>query len=253
MFFKKDKPKIEFICHLPGVDKLMPIEKAKPNQFEWYNKCIKHFQQRKEEGEFDNPSERRTSLNRCPGIFTVMGHGWIQRAWQDISITTNGNGSDFSWTTPSDQKRYGNNSPYILEYVGAHWDVQQMYSNDYRNLRSIIKIQSPWSVNIPKGYSLLAMPCPYPDSSRFESAVGILKGGFPQALSVQLRWYVENDTYVIPAGTPLQQYILLKDEAVDTVVRQADPKDRDEMIAAVLSIHNKFVSRYSNIKKVFSK
>lgn len=228
----------------------MPITEAKPSDLEWFKKNQQDFSQNKKE--FIRPTKRRVSLNRCPGIFGIMGSGWVQRAWQDISIETNGDGENFSWATPADQKEMGLGSSGVRDYVSAHMDLQQLYSNDFRNLRSIVKIQSPWSVRIPEGYTLLAIPMPYPDHSDYEAAFGTFKGGpAPHQLSVQLRWYVKDAVCLIPAGTPLQQYILVKDEKVDTVVRASEEKDEVDLNTAIMALHNSFASKYANFKKVF--
>ena len=229
----------------------MPITEAKPSDLEWFKKLQQDFNQNKKD--FIKPTKRRTSLNRCPGIFGIMGRGWIQRAWQDISIETNGDGQNFSWATPSDQKDLGKGAVGVMDYISTHLDMQQLYTNDFRNLRSIIKVQSPWSVRLPKGYSLLALPIPYPDHSNYEAAIGLYKGSnVLHQLSVQLRWYVKDGICLIPAGTPLQHYVLVKDETINTVVRPSNEKDNEDLNTAIMSLYNSFVTKYANIKKVFN-
>ena len=79
-------------------------------------------------------------------------------------------------------------------------------------LETVIKIQTPWFVEVPKGYSLLLMPLPYSDDKRFTAAMGLLRGNQP--LNVQVFWHCLNSEEIIPAGTPLNQMILIKDQSV---------------------------------------
>ena len=79
-------------------------------------------------------------------------------------------------------------------------------------LETVIKIQTPWFVEVPKGYSLLMMPLPYSDDKRFTAATGLLRGNQP--LNVQVFWHCLNSEEIIPAGTPLNQMILIKDQSV---------------------------------------
>ena len=207
------KPKLDFVCALPGVERIYPIDRMRLNDFEWMKKAKQDFSNNKEN--FINPTSRQIHITRCPGIFNILQTGWVQRAWQDITIETMGNETDFRWNTPTSQKEYGND-PWVLEYVGAHEDLVQRYTNDFRNLKNVIKIQSPWYAYIPKGYSLLIEPIPYPDHTDWQAAPGIIKSlnGGPVALSPQLLFYKNPGKTLIKAGTPLHVIYLLKDALI---------------------------------------
>ena len=90
-------------------------------------------------------------------------------------------------------------------------------------LTTIIKIQSPWYVTIPDGYSLLSMPVPYNDDSRFTAATGLLKGS--NYLNIQLYWHRINSKEKIEKGTPLCYYLVMKDEIFTEEISEINDED----------------------------
>jgi hypothetical protein len=93
-------------------------------------------------------------------------------------------------------------------------------------LHTLIKIQTPWFVTVPKGYSLLCLPVPYNDDIRFTASTGVLKGC--NDVNAQLFWHVKKGKEVVKKGTLLAQYILIKDEEVDYTVSVANDSDLKE-------------------------
>lgn len=190
---------VKFKCLVEGVAETMPITPAKELKSEWLEKAKKTSLRSLEAG----------SIARCPGISGLRGLGWVQRTYQDILLETNGDGESFTARTRSDQKNTPNGS-FITNYVDSH--SPEIFSDFYDLgegvLRSIVKIQSPWFIEIPKGFSALLLPIPYSDERRFTVAPGLLtKSDF---LNVQLYWRVLKGVELIPAGTPLHQIVLVQ-------------------------------------------
>ena len=152
----------------------------------------------------------KAHTGRCPGIISTVKVGWIHKAYQNFTIETNGDMDTFKWETDIDQANtsYGK---IIGDYINFH-ETEQLA--DFKimplhTLRTLIKINSPWYVNIPKGYKLLCMPVPYPDQNIFTAAWGILDRD--NVLNVPLYWHIPDGKVLIKKGTPLCQYVLLKD------------------------------------------
>jgi hypothetical protein len=203
---------IEFHCFDPEVAEKWPIVPAHDIQFEWVKKAKQWYK--------ENPREVMTT--KCPGIFSLMSLGWIQRAYQDFEITPEIEG--FYWKSKVDQtKQPGGN--YTGPYIEGH-TAEQLYQ--FKNWpanthSSVIKIASPWMVKIPEGYSLLVMPIPYHDEVRFTAASGIIKG--TNFLNVQMYWHCRDTTEVIKEGTPLNQMMLLKNEKVPSMIKVISEPD----------------------------
>lgn len=196
---------IKFHCFIPEVLEKMPIVKSSQVSFDWVSRAREFYK------EHQNLDSKTT---KCPGIFSILGTGWIHRTYQDIMIETNGDGHSFSAATREDQIQLASGT-HVGNYVSSHSPEQLQMFKPFTSetLASIIKIQSPWFVEIPDGYSLLMMPIPYPEDTRFTAATGLLRGN--QFLNVQLYWHCLNSKEVIPAGTPLNQMILIKDDKTD--------------------------------------
>lgn len=197
---------IDFMCLDPDIAKRMPIIRASEINHEWLRKAEAYYENRQD----------LFKTTKCPGIHMVLNRGWIQRAYQDFSITTNGDNISFKYAV-SEQQLKKPNGKYMGSYIcsGGHppSQLQQFKEWPTNTLHTVIKIQSPWVARIPKGYSLMTLPLPYVDETRFSSAIGLMKG--TQFLNVQLYWHRLNSKEVIKAGTPLQQMLLVKNERED--------------------------------------
>ena len=81
--------------------------------------------------------------NRITGINSIIKTGWVQKTYQDIVITTNGNKYDFSWRSEFDQKnsKYGD---IIFDYIHHHNSDQldKFRPMNQNTLKTIIKISS---------------------------------------------------------------------------------------------------------------
>ena len=190
---------LTFKCFLERVKDEYPIEKISVNHFKWLEKANNYYR--------NNPQSIQT--NKCPGIIGLLQTGWIQRAYQDITITTNGDGTSFEWRTPYNQKK-GKFGVPLDDYVSSHsYDqLEKFRSSGDHCLNTVIKIQSPWHVSVPKNYYLLSTAVPYNDDNSFSAATGLLKGD--QYLNIQLFWHKLKGTHTIKAGTPLCYYLLIE-------------------------------------------
>lgn len=204
---------IKFKCLVPGVSQDMPIIPAKQHSFKWVQDARKFYEH--------NP-DINPKTTRCPGIFSILSSGWIQRAYMDFRVTVSNNGRNIHVDTELDQEVENGSEGYILgKYVNYHppFQMQWLPMRD-DTMRTILKIQSPWFVEVPAGYSLLMMPIPYSDETVFTAATGLIKGN--SFLNVQMYWHVKNGVNIIEKGTPLNQMILIKDEPLDYVIEDVN-------------------------------
>jgi hypothetical protein len=187
------------------------LVRASEVSFNWVDKIRAYLDGNFPISEYPKYPPRTT---KCPAIFSIMGTGWILKSYIDFSIKTNGDGSSFIARFREDTSKF-NNVRNFGTYVKNH-PPEQLF--DFKptgipTLKSVLKIHSPWMVDIPEGYSLLMMPVPYSDETRFTAATGLLKG--KQVLNIQMYWHCLNSEEHIPAGTPLNQMILVKDEKIE--------------------------------------
>ncbi len=109
-----DKPKLEFICTMPGVEEVMPIIRASEYKHSWIKKAVQDMKtngsiaaphRRDYEAPQLMPGQRSTDNEerhtaKCPALQMVQNTGWIMRLHQDIKIQTMGNGEDIKFDVP---------------------------------------------------------------------------------------------------------------------------------------------------------
>jgi len=113
-----------------------------------------------------------------------------------------------------------------------------------------LKINTGWRCNVPKGYYLMEMPVAHADDNRFTTIPGYFSQETgPASMNVQLMWNVPNGETLIPAGTPIAQYVLVPKEQPDIICREVE--DKDNLLLSNLYDASKFVKNYRQVKKLF--
>jgi len=248
------KSKLEFVSLIPELTQTMPIIEAKKQSYTWYKDALQNYKQVRKSQEV--LTHKISHIARCPGIIGMNSTGYVHRAWQDLSIKTNGDGKSFQWISATSQKGAEVDHNWKWDYLSHHpEELGGFYTNTAKDtLSTVIKVQSPWMVYIPKGYYLLSMPIPYPDRHEFTAAIGLLDGDDgPNFLNVQLFWHKLNNEVFIPAGTPLCQYILIKKDNTDVVVRGAAQADIENLRLRANVIDSQFVTNYGKLKNLIWK
>lgn len=237
MFFKK-KNKIRFYCNIDGIDKIMPIIPISEMTFDWKKKSAKEYKPSK----CPLGTKPRT-VSRCIGINTLHKQGWVIRTWQDIVIETNGDGISFKWITPMDQKQF-NGQDNISFHDTEHFKHMKNWNEG--SLKTIIKINTGWRCDIPKGYILYQFPVFYDDVSCFTTMAGCYSPDYgPAQLNVPIKWNVLNGKTLIPAGTPIAHLILSKQESIDYEIVKPD---KEKMKISNMVSGRKFIENYNDIK-----
>jgi hypothetical protein len=225
MFWHKKKPTIEFFSLMPEVAALQPVVSARNFRPDLLVNAGKNYADLKKDPMFG--TEKIFSTARCPGIYNYVRHGWVICAWQDITITTNGDGESFTWSTPLDQRVLINGN-IVGQAVNFH--PREQYANHIggsipNSLAVVLKIMTPWRCIVPEGYYLQEGNMPYSDEKRFTTVTGFFSRdqGVAQ-MNIQLLWHVLDGTTVIKAGTPLAHYMLIPKEQPELVSMAATPE-----------------------------
>jgi len=202
---------VKFYSFIPEYTKNFPIRKISLGDYKWMSKLKEDF--------MANP-RKENHTSKCPGIMLMCKTGWIQTAYQDIEIETFGDGVGFNWKTEISQAKIPRVGSILNEYVHYHSPDQldKFKPLPDNTLKSILKINSPWFAEIPKGYSLLSLPLHYQDDTRFSVPSGILS--YNNFLNVQIYWHCLNSKEVIKKGTPLSQLILIKNQEPNYEIKE---------------------------------
>lgn len=241
-FFKKP-PVVEFLCVMPGALEIHPIESAKAFRPEWFKKSTQEWAEN-----FKKGSPHR-SIGRCPGITKLYNTGWIVSAWQDIEIEIFEDGR-YIWATNFDETplRYDKCLPVDDQSVESF-----KHSEFLSRTMSILKINAPWHVKIPKGYNMLQLPIPYQEHDLYTAAQGIYERSFGNYELNILLLCNKIGKFTIKAGTPLAHLILIKDEKPKHIIRYATTEECEQCSKKVALINSMKPVIYSKLKKALMK
>jgi hypothetical protein len=243
MLFSK-KNKLEFVNSVRGVATLMPIIPACELKRDWVKAMANDYATTRKDQSWN--TQRNVHIAKCPGIYSILRHGFILRAWQDITITTNGDGDSFKWASAT------NLMPNAVDFHDSEAFSKYFKNWDDHTLRTLIKMNTGWWVKVPNGYYLLEIPVAYSNENRFTPCTGYLTSETGVAhLSPSLLWHVSNGTTLITAGTALAQYVLVPKVQAEMFCR--DMKDDDEYHLSELYDSTRFVKNYAEAKKFFKK
>ncbi len=241
-FFKKP-PKVEFFNVNPGVAQFMPLIPAKDLKRNWVENARRDFSEVRKNPDWKNHELSHTA--RCPGIFSLLRHGWVLRTWFDVVVETNGDGRTFKWRAPANPSK---DVPFDWHGEQQLFDYFSQWPSN--TLTSVLKFMTGWRCNVPHGYYLMEIPIPYNEETRFTTLPGFFyrESGIAH-MNTQILWHVMNGNTLIKAGTPISQLILLPKETHDFVCR--DEKKEDRMVIDTLYKSSKFVYNYGELKKLF--
>ena len=184
------------------------------------------------------------SIKKCPGIVEYSRHGYIISAWQDIEITVDEAGENYVWRTPLNTYDFSLDAPIKGATLPEVFLMKREAFYDHfpreNTFKSVIKINTPWSVKMPKGYALLFAPVWYDNETRFEVIPGILNDPDNNYIHVQIYWHVIGRTEIIKAGTPLVKLIPVPDEIFKYESRQATKEEAIDYKLKIYRTNNSF-------------
>jgi hypothetical protein len=254
-FNKKKKPKVRFYSLQPGLAEAYPVIPATTHKRPWFNEQEPH------------PQDGMSSVN-CPGIKLLINSGWIVTAPADFGIRTSGDGLSFQFREATRFDHFKDSGPEgeYKKYVGQHDDYQAepLLDCPHKQLKTILKLDTPWRFDIDDEYMLLQLPVSYNKESRFQACPGYLDPRYGHVVNVQMYWLALNDDHVVKAGTPICQLIPVRrdeymsgmwDVSIDTFTEHDEKRER----AFNYAIDSKFLnednlkSRLKRVRAVLNK
>jgi hypothetical protein len=210
MFSKK----IKFHCLLPEVMEKYPIVKAKECKPMWIKDSAAAY---KNDLKTNSKTNHVNGTVKCSGIQSILNKGFILRTWHDFTIRTGSDPFQFKYVIPEAITTYlkaRNYDSQLISWFPGNDPRMQVPVPD-GSLKTLIKLVMPWSVEIPKGWSLLMQPIPYSDETAFSCTHGVLGRGDFYELNPILVWHKMNSETLIKAGTPVCQLIPVRDEELE--------------------------------------
>jgi hypothetical protein len=203
MFNLFKKKQLKFYSSIAGLEKLHPILPAKEFAHLFFCKAKQQVLS----------PQTRMKTAKCSGIRALFQQGFIQTTWVDIKITSNEDGSNFACETAIPVE-IAQTPPYNRPVAVLHDSMQyaEFMGMQPDTGKCLLKIISPWTVQVPKGYYLIQTNVNHIGENRFTTATGVIEGGMCVELSSQLFWHMLGQETVIKAGTPIAHMFLVKEE-----------------------------------------
>jgi hypothetical protein len=207
------KPAIKFYSSFPQISNQYPIYPARNYKRSWVRDCAHAFSKYKKR---IGDTKTLITAAKCPGIRESMESGYIVQSWFDFTIETNSdNQYEYTVHYPNMLKDYlesiNYKNPLISDFDLKFSPLKIPTGN---SLKSILKIWTPYHIEIPNTHKLLIAPIHYDDNQAFTACSGIIEG-FEIDFNVHVYWHTTNGTVHIPAGTPLCQLIPIKKDSSD--------------------------------------
>jgi len=215
-----DVVKIEFkrASKWKYIDPIVPASEALPD---WYENAKLTWGDGK-------PYESRNggkNFKTCPAIFDTLIQGYIVPLWADIYVEPSGefiNGVSiprFIWKPDGGE--------FMTMFpLGVSEDMPMVEKSNL----PIWKLNSPWFLKTPKGYSTLQLPPLNDRDSRFEAVAGIIcTDEYPTYINIPFMWTAPQDYEgVLLKGTPLAQIIPFKREVFQQEIGFITPEEEAE-------------------------
>ena len=228
---------------MQAVKDTMPIVRAGQIQRPWIKKVAR--------GNIKDEEGRSRSSSRCPGIIDVMREGFVIRAWCDIAIVIDG--EDFTWKIPHEMIGPGGNNIEVVTYHHDFHLFKHLENKPRHSFGHVLKINTPWFIDIPKGYKLLQIPVTYVDQNTFTSFIGMMEYELGlHSLNIPFVLHKNRGEVIIKAGTPLAQLIPIKMEDKMDMVNLSfpeNPKYYDVWNKKIFLEFNTWKRSYAAIRK----
>ena len=181
-----------------------PIRPAVDFKPSWHTNLDKMYH-------YDPESPPKATAKGCPGIFDHMRAGYILPMWSDMCFRF------FNDESSEPNRGWESFFPdlinsYISKPVEMH-DFQQMKGVPFLEdgCKSLVKFNSPWYVNVPKGVSLFYTTPFYHINTDFTVVPGIIDADIDHLPNKEINVFIKlnkpNVTIKLHQGQPLLQII----------------------------------------------
>jgi hypothetical protein len=185
-------------------------------------------------------SEKKTAtIKKCIPVFDAITSGYIIFTCMDIKVSSNENVPYYEWASSFNK---GSTMDPAIEF---HENKQADQHALLQNLSFIPKFTNPWSIQTPKGYSVL-FTTPMHRDLPFQILPGIVDTD-RYAAQINFPFFLKdpNWTGIIPAGTPIVQVIPFKRESWKKSF--GGEKEKQKVLKSLNTIIPFFYNAYKNI------
>jgi hypothetical protein len=163
---------------------------------EWYKKAIPYLSIEGKKAPSLDGSPMAT-IKKCMPVFDMMTAGYIMETPYDIYVRQTETGPYFQW----------------VEQPAVAFQIMEQFQNHpySKDINYAVRIEIPWSIKTPKGWSIMVMEPQHREPGPIECSSGIVDtDNFSLPFNMFLKLRDPKFEGMIPAGTPFLQIIPFK-------------------------------------------
>lgn len=219
---------IEFVSQVEGLEEIAPPVPAGRHAPNWLRAMSGAIGKGHGLTALGRSFRTASTIKRCPGVVDSLQTGYVIPLWADFHVRYDSTRSELEWSSPSPWARVSLHKPEQFEGTPLA-DLANPYT-------MIAKLESPWRIKAPKGYSTYFVdPVYHRDRSDFLVLPGIVDHDTFHVANVFVVWtrYGSGEV-MLPRGLPLVQVLPFRREHMQMQVRSMGPGDvRDLRIEEV--------------------
>lgn len=195
---RKRKPTIEFVTHVTEIAEYYPPVAGHVLP-DWYRKARAFRKERR----FPKLRLREDALMKaCPGIQDYMGLGYTLSMWTDLLITATEEGFGFDSDMPKG---------LVTTFKPDQWEGCPRGSDHAH----VLKINMPWKIRTPRGWSVLLLEPWYHKEARWSVFPGLVDSDILGTVTFVAAWHLPvGETTLIRAGTPMLHIVPVRRESL---------------------------------------
>ena len=184
----------------------------------------------------------------CPSVVEIYQEGYVIPAPTDYKIKVTPTG-EFFWEAAFTFRRDMDGGSSDKDDIEYHYNDQLVHHlpEDF-DTKMIIKINLPWKVFTPNGYSIRIMKMPFTSNKNWEPTYGVLRTDRNHHLNFQTNIKTDTEEVFINQGEPLALIVPYKREEFKSNI--VDLNDKNEHS---IKYHKHYLKTYGKYKTNFRK
>ena len=187
-------------------------------------------------------NEEGRNVKSCPSFTEIYKEGFVIPAPSDYKIRVTPDNilfweaaRSFSKVTEKEDIEHHYNEQYV-DYMPSDFETKM-----------IVKINTPWKVFTPKGYSIRMMKMPFDSGNKWEATYGVLRSDKNYHLNFQVNIKTNNEIF-IKQGEPLGIIVPFKRENFKSNIVDLNEKNKYS-----IAYYKQFLKTYGSFKMNFRK
>lgn len=240
-FSKKEKPVINFISRIDGLETIEAARPVPANKFvpDWWKK-VPFYLTENEKWFPDN-----ITVKQCPAFSDLFSSGYILPMWADTVIRFNSKTQEFTSKIGRDNLPLGANLLSPQPFQPYMFSDYTEYTFLGSKALCTFQFINPWDIITSPGYEIFQMPLFYHHNSKWSILPGTYDGFNISTDKLEAAIFVDDEEIFIKQGTPLVQYIPYKRDSFDLNIRSANDED-------ILAANRKLVKRHTIFKNWYA-